>query len=234
MPPTDGDDSLLRRTLRRLEPALLRAYQRLTYSGGPGLEGDRDVEYSFIEAHCPPGPGDGLDLGCGTSHLALLAARRGFRMTAIDLRPVRWPYAHPNLAFRQTDLFDLGLSPSSLDLVINCSTVEHIGLGRYGDDSTRDGDLAAMRLLASSLRPSGTMLLTVPAGRDAVFEPWHRVYGEDRLPRLLEGYRMEREEFWTKDAQGRWTSVPRSEALSRPAQAAQYGLGCFVLKMGPS
>src|SRR5438445_13828191 len=121
---------MLSQILRNIEPSLVRFYRKLSDPPGPNLRGDRDIEYSWIAGHRPEGPGQALEFGCGQSYLALVAVHRGFKVTAIDLTPINWPYVHPNLSFHQRDLFDMRFSPSSLDLVINCSTVEHVGLGR--------------------------------------------------------------------------------------------------------
>jgi hypothetical protein len=40
------------------------------------------------------------------------------------------------------------------------------------------------------------MLLTIPAGEDAVFAPLTRIYGSQRLPQLLKGYTVEKDIFW--------------------------------------
>jgi hypothetical protein len=74
------------------------------------------------------------------------------------------------------------------------------------------------------------MLLTVPVGRDAVFPPLHRVYGSERLCKLLDGYVVEKEEYWVKNIQNAWILTDKQVALAREAQPRLYGLGCFVLK----
>lgn len=197
----------------------------------PNLAGDRHVEYSWIAAHVPQGPGQALEFGCGQSFLSLIAANRGFSVTAIDLTPVQWFYVHPSLTFVQKDLFEVGLKPSSVDLILNCSAIEHVGLGRYGDIEGSNGDLEAMRLMRRILKPGGLMLLTIPVGVDAVHQPLHRVYGTERLPRLLEGYEVQRKQFWLKDEQNRWKNVAEEVALHQPSRPALYGLGCFVLEV---
>jgi hypothetical protein len=73
------------------------------------------------------------------------------------------------------------------------------------------------------------MLLSVPVGRDAVFSPWHRVYGPERLPRLLDGFAVEASEFWVKDADNRWITAEEATALATQPLERLYGLGCFVL-----
>jgi len=203
------------------------------------LLGDRDIEWSWVASQMPSGPGEALDFGTGGSHLALMAAQRDFNVTAVDLEPVQWPYVHPRLRFIQGDILKLPLPREHFDLVINCSTVEHVGLaGRYGVTEDRpNGDLEAMARLRELMKPGGIMLLTIPVGRDAVFAPLCRVYGRERLPLLLEGYIVEKEAFWVKDRENRWVQTDRETALDFEASAGSwdplqnvYALGCFVLR----
>lgn len=221
---------MIRELICRIEPTLIRLHRRIALPPPPNLEGDRYIEYSQIAAHLPRGPGKALEFGCGRSYLALMAAQRGFDVTAIDLTPVDWPYVHPRLRFIQKDIFDLNFPLSSLDLIINCSAIEHVGLGRYGDHPDTNGDLGAMKLLGSLLKPGGVMLLTIPVGQDAVFAPRHRVYGPERLPLLLDGYLVDNKDYWTKDGRNRWVIVEEDEALTREPTPSVYSLGCFVLK----
>ena len=124
-------------------------------------------------------------------------------------------------------------------MVINCSTVEHVGLiGRYDVAEDRpDGDLEAMALLRRLLKPGGRMVLTIPLGQDAVFAPLCRVYGAERLPRLLQGYEVEKESYWVKDEGNRWAPCDRRAACDFKASAGSwdalqniYALGGFVLR----
>lgn len=205
----------------------------------PNIVGDRAVEWSWVISQMPPGPGEALDLGPEGSHLSLVAAQRGFNVIALDLQPVHRLYRHPRLQFVQGDILKPSLPKEHFDLIINCSTVEHVGLaGRYGVAESRpDGDLEAMVRLRELMKPGGAMLLTIPVGQDEVFAPFCRVYGTRRLPRLLEGYTVEEEAFWVKDSQNRWVLSDREIALNFKASAGSddplqciYALGCFVLR----
>lgn len=200
---------------------------------------ERDVEWPFCAAHMPTGPGAALDFGCGRSPLGFLAALRGFRVTAIDLEPIWLPYSHPNLRFVRGDLFELALPEKHFDLIINCSSIEHVGLaGRYGVTLDKpDGDLEAMHRLWELMKPGTAMLLTVPVGKDVVLAPMHRVYGHERLPRLLLGFTVEHQEYWMKDDTNRWHPCSKHQALSFPASgnpedpsSFTNALGCFVLR----
>jgi SAM-dependent methyltransferase len=196
------------------------------------LSGDRAIEWSWVASQIPNGPGDALDFGCGLSDLGLVAAQRGFAVEAVDLAPVVWPYRHNQLTFLQGDILDLPFRENQFDLVLNCSSVEHVGLvGRYGVHHERtDGDLAAMTRIRTLMKQGATMLLTIPVGRDAVFRPLHRVYGGERLPKLLEGFAVERSEYWVKDADNRWNVSDESSALAVHSREQLYGLGCFALR----
>lgn len=223
---------LVRWVLVRARPFVGAAYQRLSAQPVPNLEGDRDIEHSWAAAKLPKGPGRLMDFGCGTSWLGLLAARMGYETVAIDLTDVHWAYAHEGLRFSRTDLFGLPDADASYDVIVNVSAIEHVGLGgRYGvTTDSPDGDLEAMQRFSRLLRPGGCMLLTLPAGRDEVVGSRHRVYGAERLPRLLEGWTVSEEEFWGKDADNRWRREDRQAVLAMPASDHYYGLGLFVLK----
>jgi SAM-dependent methyltransferase len=195
------------------------------------LSGDRAIEWTWVAAQVPNGPGTALDFGCGQSDLGLVAAHRGFSVTALDLEPVTWPFRDERMSFLQGDILDAPFGERLFDLVLNCSTVEHVGLvGRYGvAEGQPDGDLTAMAHLRAALKPGGRMLMTIPVGRDAVFAPLHRVYGTERLPRLLERFTVEHSEYWVKDADNRWVVTDEAAALAAPVLERLYGLGCFIL-----
>lgn len=179
----------------------------------------------------PAGSGQALDFGCGYSWMGLLAARRGYHVTAIDLRDISWPYFHASLDFSRGDLFNLRNRLPDLDLIICCSTIEHVGLSdRYEAGQPKpQTDRDAMQLLHGLLKPEGTMLLTLPVGQDMDVMPFHRVYGERRLSLLLEKFDILQEEFWLKSAENRWVIAEKRDALRQAPSASYYGLGLFKL-----
>jgi SAM-dependent methyltransferase len=222
--------NILRSTKRSLAPAT---------SPVINLSGDRDIEYSYIASRLPQGPGEALDFGSAFANLSLHAIQRGWNVTGVDLLsyPIYWK--HPNFRFVQGDFLQLEFPPSFFDLILNCSAVEHVGLpGRYDLETTEtDGDLSAMNKMLALLKPGGGMILTVPVGRDAVIAPLHRVYGTNRLPKLLAGFEILEQCYWVKDAANYWLSSNREAALafvptgdgSDPARCS-YALGCFILR----
>ena len=224
--------TILQNILLKIEPFLMQLYCRYRYAASPNLREDRNIEYSWVVANLPEGTERALDFGCGTSYLALTAAQRGAKTTAIDLTPIHWFYIHPNLNFIQKDIFDSGFAPETFDLIINCSTVEHIGIvGRYGiRKSHPGGDIEAMAEMRKLLKPEGKMLLTIPIGQDIIFPPLHRVYGKRRLPKLLDGYIVKKEEYWIKNDKNQWILTEKLKAFDLAPNRNFYGLGCFILQ----
>lgn len=223
---------MTRRIMRRMRPFLRRFYRKLSVPPPPNLLGDRDIEHSWIAANMPDGPGKALDFGSGPTWLSLMAARKNYVVKAIDLSSVRWYYSHSGLQFQKIDLFDLDYEENSLDLVINCSTIEHIGLkGRYNVTKDRpNGDFEAMDFIKKCLIPGKPMLLTLPVGKDRIYHPSHRVYGSERLPKLLKGWKVVKEEFWIKNDQNDWIQTTKDIAFSIETKHHYYGIGLFVLK----
>ncbi len=228
---------MLKQIVFLLEPKLVCFYHRLVErllgpSGPVNLKGDRDVEYSWIAAHIREGPGEALDFGSGPSWVGFLAARKGFTVTALDLQPISWHYVYPRFKFLQGDIFRSSFEPRQFDLIISCSAVEHVGLaGRYGvTERNKEGDLQAMAILKTLLKPGKVMILTIPVGHDRIFPPLHRVYGHSRLPRLLNGWEILEKEYWMKGEQNRWISVDEVVALEQEPTETLYGLGLYVLR----
>jgi hypothetical protein len=119
---------------------------------------------------------------------------------------------------------------AGFDVIVACSAIEHIGLsGRYGSSEDKDGDLKAMCRIASLLKPEGRLMLTIPVGVDVVHKPWHRVYGKDRLPALLERFRIIRSRYLVKSPWGPWRESTEIEALACPKDIQRYALGEMIL-----
>lgn len=203
------------------------------------LLGDRDIEWSYIASRLPSGSGRVLDFGCGFGNMSVHAVQKGYSVLAIDLQPGHFPWSHPDLEVVCGDLLSMELPQRQFDYILNCSTVEHVGLaGRYGVAvEENDGDLAAMAKMRRLLKPLGKMLMTIPCGQDAAIAPWHRVYGRERLPKLLAQFDIDEQVFWAKRRDNRWYPATIQEALAYVptshrtiATQCSYALGCFDLR----
>mmetsp|Transcript_14351 Transcript_14351/g.16450 ORF Transcript_14351/g.16450 Transcript_14351/m.16450 type:complete len:235 (+) Transcript_14351:3-707(+) len=97
---------------------------------------------------------------------------------------------HPQISTTTPDEFrklylsgELGL----FDVVVSYSSVEHSGLGRYGDALNPWGDLLAIAKVRCVTKESGYLVLAVPVGadyQDGIQFNAHRIYGKLRYPLL--------------------------------------------------
>ena len=96
---------------------------------------------------------------------------------------------HPRLSTLEMTHALKRSTPASYDIIVSYSSIEHDGLGRYGDPLDPEGDFHAMREFRTLLRPGGFLLLAVPCWKkDAVIQLLARVYADLRLPLLLRGW----------------------------------------------
>lgn len=128
-----------------------------------------------------------LDVGAAESLLSYELATLNYSVTAIDIRPIA--LFHPNLKFVKTDICKPVLPPASFDCVIALSTLEHIGLGWYGDETGESYDVKAVQEISLLLKPEGSFLLTVPYGKKAL-TPVHRIYNQKSLQKLIQDFKI--------------------------------------------
>lgn len=81
-------------------------------------------------------------------------------------------------------------NPRKFDVILSISSIEHDGLGRYGDPINPNGDLEFMTKAKSLLKEGGHMILAVPLGRDALVWNAHRIYGQLRFPLLIKEWNL--------------------------------------------
>jgi hypothetical protein len=77
------------------------------------------------------------------------------------------------------------------DGVVSISSIEHSGLGRYGDQINPWGDIVAVARMSCVLKRNGILMLGLnDAERDEIVWNAHRIYGPFRWPLLLTNFRV--------------------------------------------
>ena len=76
------------------------------------------------------------------------------------------------------------------DVIISYSSIEHSGLGRYGDPLDPEGDIKAMNTIYKSLDDNGVLLWGSPVGQDCLTWNAHRIYGKIRFPLLFKKFEI--------------------------------------------
>ncbi|BAZ86319.1 class I SAM-dependent methyltransferase [Dolichospermum compactum] len=143
-----------------------------------------------------------LDVGAAESLLSYELASFDYSVTAIDIRPIA--LSHPNLKFVKSDICQPVFSSDSFDCVIALSTLEHIGLGWYGDEKGNSYDMEAVKQINLLLKPAGIFILTVPYGRKAV-TPVHRIYDQESLQKLTQDFTVMQISYGVRKDNFTWT-----------------------------
>jgi hypothetical protein len=134
-----------------------------------------------------------LDVGSAESTFPLSAASLGYKVTAIDPRPL--PYSHPNLESHETLLENWDVPDEPFAAAFLISTVEHAGLGAYGEGAYGNpapgegADVALLGRVRELLAPDGIMILTTPYGKHEV-TTLERIYDEESHSKLLAGWEV--------------------------------------------
>jgi SAM-dependent methyltransferase len=141
--------------------------------------------------------------------------------------PVRfYDYRPPILQLDnlQCDFIDLNSLPFETNSISSLScmhTVEHIGLGRYGDVLDPEGDLKAIKELKRVIKPGGNMLFVTPVGHPKLMFNAHRIYGYSQVIEYFSGFELEDFSLVTDK---------NEFIVNAPVELANtqnYGCGCF-------
>jgi SAM-dependent methyltransferase len=172
-----------------------------------------EIPYAFRALGALRPPAAILDVGSVESTIPLSLAALGYSVCALDLRP--YPYEHPNLEVAVSRLEDFEREPGSFDAILCISTVEHVGLGWYGEaPQAADADRRAIERLGELLKPEGLLVLTVPFGRAGV-DDVQRTYDETTLDALVEGWRVESREIVRQRDDRTWVLGEQQDPSAR-------------------
>jgi len=166
----------------------------------------------------------------GSSFAGFVAHVASFReIEVLDIRPMD-ALDHPQISFLQKDLAVPDPNFRGITDSLSClHTIEHFGLGRYGDSIDPDGHLKGFQNLVDLLEPGGTLYISFPIGKeDAVHFNAHRVFHPlSILDWPLSDGHLELKEFSYEDnAQRFHRDVPLGEFVPN----VEYGCGIYTFQ----
>lgn len=86
--------------------------------------------------------------------------------------------------------FDININNNKYDIIVSYSSIEHSGLGRYGDILDPEGDLKTLDCIYNNLKDNGILILGIPICKDILVWNAHRIYGKIRLFLLLKNFEI--------------------------------------------
>ena len=137
-----------------------------------------------------------------------------------DYRPV--DISLPNLETHHADVTNLHFESSSIVSLSCMHTVEHIGLGRYGDNVDYNGDIKAISELKRVLSVGGNLLFVVPVGKPRIVFNAHRIYSYNQIMNEFDDFDLI--EFSLISDEGDGLLLNPSEEIINDQN---YGCGCF-------
>lgn len=130
-----------------------------------------------------------------------------------------------NLESKHGDLLSLPFADNSVESLSCMHTIEHVGLGRYGDPIDYDGDMKAIKELVRVLAPGGTLIFVTPVGVPKIEYNAHRIYSYEQIIEYFADLQLTEFSLVPDDwkAHGLITN-----ADPKLVSQQTYGCGCFV------
>jgi len=187
------------------------------------LESPRIIEYPWVLRNLPS-EGKILDVGSTGSQLPIMLACLGYRVWTIDVRDYEYAGLSDNLHSVVGDIRRTGFPDGFFDVVVAVSTIEHVGLGRYGDPIDVEGDRKAIKEIRRIMTSDGILLVTVPFGKQSTTS-LHRVYDENTLLSLLEGFKIQSIDYFSS-VDRLWARTTKEQVKEVDSSIKERAIAC--------
>ena len=141
-----------------------------------------------------------------------------------DFRPAKLELS--NLSSEHADLTNLTFESNSIKSLSCMHTVEHVGLGRYGDPIDPDGDIKAINELKRVLAVNGNLIFVVPIGKPKIMYNAHRIYSYNQIIDYFKEFKLLDFSLVPDDKNSGFINNASKEI----ADKQNYGCGCFLFK----
>jgi hypothetical protein len=143
-------------------------------------------------------------------------------VTFYDFRPAKLNLS--GITSLPNNLSKLTLPDNSVASLSCMHTVEHVGLGRYGDPIDPNGDLEAASELARVTAHGGSLLFVVPIGKPKIQFNAHRIYSYQMVIDMFPGLTLKEFSLIPDNALHHGMIY---HATKEQSDIQNYGCGCF-------
>lgn len=198
---------------------------------------ERIIEIPFIFSAIEPGNSSKkiLDFGCTRSWISLSLASLGHNVYGIDLRD--FPFQHPNFIFKKGNILDFEIR--HFDYIISLSTLEHVGLGAYGEEYDHQAFSKVINKINRLLNSDGRFILTLPVGMPSS-DQFEKSFSPNEILELILTRRffLVKENFFRRFDQKYWSPCSKKEIAGvsndlqsrKKAGSGVNGIGCYIFQ----
>ncbi len=137
-------------------------------------------------------PKEHVDVGSDLKMLGIIS--QFVPTTMIDIRPPK--VSLPELNFKKGNILNLPFSDYSINSLSSICVIEHIGLGRYGDQLDQFGTEKAVKELVRVLAKKGDLYISVPVDNEnKVYFNAHRVFTRNYVLELFSSLKLVEEQY---------------------------------------
>lgn len=135
-----------------------------------------------------------------------------------------------NIIYKQADLMQLPKGMQGYcDSISALHSIEHFGLGRYGDPIDYDGHLKAIDTITKILKQGGTFYFSVPIGPQRIEFNAHRVFSVHYLIDLFQPNFTIKSFSYVDDNGDFHEDQPLTDKSATTSFDCKYGCGMFEL-----
>ena len=132
------------------------------------------------------------DIGSSVKTLSIISQFVPVNM--VDIRPI--DVKVENFNFIKGDITNLPFENNSIDSLSSLCVIEHIGLGRYGDEIDSRGSEKAIDEIKRILKPKGNLFISLPVDeKNKIYFNAHRAFTREYIMALLNGLYLVEEKY---------------------------------------
>lgn len=136
----------------------------------------------------------------------------------IDIRPIKLKL--PNLSFARGDIKKLPFKDGEISSLSSICVIEHIGLGRYGDELDSFGSEKAISEIIRVLARNGNLFISVPIDlENKIYFNAHRAFTRNYIMELFKDLVLMEEKY-----------IYGNDLEDKYDEAKGFGTGLFHFK----
>jgi len=157
-----------------------------------------DLECAFVSRYMDIPRGSHI-LNVGSYNQFIIGLLNSYYVTTLDIRNRKRFMGKETIITE--DINNNSLDDGFFDMIICLSSVEHFGLGRYGDKVDMDADKKAFEQFRRLLKPDGILFFTttIKKGKPNLCFNAHKIYNQEIIDGFSIGFEKLLERYIRKD-----------------------------------